>query len=498
MSEVQGTAGTSSPAERYRVLLEIAQSLSGTLGTNLLHDAIHRETSRVLEVDGFYVSLLDPDSARATVVFWAEGGSSRLDQTTYLARDSPVFRSGRAVLVEDGLEDHSLLVLGKGGRESTRSAISAPMRAGGQVIGVISAQSYRAHAYDAADLDLLQGIADLAGIATLNAGYVAALETRRREAETMEDIVRTLAASLDGEDVLTGVIGAVEQLLPSSGAAVWLMGEEGAGVRLARGVGTLAADADPGEFDGRLALLLQEGPEVLAVEDPTSDPRLDRPLQLQLGPGPVILAPLLTGEENRGLLVAQLREGVALTDEAVGLVRRLAGHAAVALHNAQILERLRDLSLTDPLTSLPNRRHLEIHLEREFAAAQRGRALSLVLFDLDNFKRYNDAFGHLAGDKVLTALGEVLAGATRTMNLVARYGGDEFVAVLSTTSLEGARIHASRVEEEVRNHPGLGPHGVTITSGASAFDPSMESIHDLIRAADQDMYRTKEARRGNT
>jgi len=497
MSEVYGTAGTSSPAERYRVLLEIAQSLGSTLGTSELFGTIHRETSRVLEVDGFYVSLLDREGDLATVVFWAEGGTSYSDRTTYPAAGSPVFRTGRAVLVHDGLEDHSLLVLGEGGLEATRSAISAPMRAGGQLVGAISAQSYRAYAYQESDLELLQGIADLAAIAAQNAAHVATLETRRREAEAMEEIVRTLVSSLDGDDVLSGVVGAVEHLLPSSGAAVWLLDAGGDSVRLAKGVGALAADhAVPVTLDTGLALLLREGPDVLAVEDPASDPRLGD--SLQLGPGRLVLAPLLTGQDSRGFLVAQIREGVSLHDDTIGLVRRLAGHAAMALRNAELLARVRDLSLTDPLTGLPNRRHLEIHLQREFAAAQRGRALSLVLFDLDNFKQYNDAFGHVAGDKVLTALGEVLAGATRTMNLVARYGGDEFVAVLSTTSLEGARLHASRVEEEVLNHPGLGPHGITITWGASTFDPGMHSIHDLVRAADQDMYRTKETRRGGT
>jgi len=497
MSEVDVKGGGSSPAERYQVLLEIAQYLGSTTGTNQLYRAIYRETSRVLAVDGFYVSLLNRSSDQATVVFWAEGESSCADDTSYLADESPVFRAGKAVLVHDGLEDHSLLVLGAGGTESTRSAISAPMRVGGQVVGAISAQSYRAHAYDESDRELLQGIADLAAVAALSAEHIASLETRRREAEAMEDIVRSLVSSLDGEDVLTGVVGAVEQLLPSCGAAVWLIAEGGDGVRLAKSVGTLAFEhAHLGVLNGRLALLLQDGTEVLTIEDPTSDPRLGDPIELRLGPGPVILAPLFTGQDSRGMLVAQLREGVALNDDAIGLVRRLAGHAAVALRNADLHARLKELSLTDPLTGLPNRRHLEIHLEREFAAAQRGRALSVVLFDLDNFKRYNDAFGHLAGDKVLTALGEVLTGATRTMNLVARYGGDEFVAVLSTTPIEGARLHASRVEEEVRHHPGLRPHGVTITSGAAAFDPSMQSIHDLVRAADQDMYRTKETRRG--
>ncbi len=149
------------------------------------------------------------------------------------------------------------------------------------------------------------------------------------------------------------------------------------------------------------------------------------------------------------------------------------------------------MSLTDPLTGLPNRRHLELHLSQELAAARRGRKLSVVLFDLDNFKQYNDTLGHLAGDEVLSAVGDVLAGETRAMNLVARYGGDEFLAVLSDTSVEGARQHADRVAARVAKHPSLGPAGITLSAGVAGFDDRTSSIAELIQAADEDMYRSK-------
>jgi diguanylate cyclase (GGDEF)-like protein len=91
-------------------------------------------------------------------------------------------------------------------------------------------------------------------------------------------------------------------------------------------------------------------------------------------------------------------------------------------------------------------------------------------------------------------MGEVLAGETRAMNLVARYGGDEFLAVLSDTSLEGARQHAARVAERVARHPALGPHGITVSAGVAAYGEGHDSVNDLIQAADEDMYRTKAAK----
>lgn len=206
------------------------------------------------------------------------------------------------------------------------------------------------------------------------------------------------------------------------------------------------------------------------------------------------MAPLNFGDRVTGALAVGVAHDRAFAEEDAHLIERLAGHASVALKNARLHASLQALSLTDPLTGLPNRRHLELHLGQEMAAARRGRKLSVVLFDLDNFKTYNDTLGHLAGDEVLHAMGEVLSGETRAMNLVARYGGDEFLAVLSDTSLEGARQHARRVADRVSRHPSLGPHGITVSAGIAAFDGSADSIKDLIQAADEDMYRSKAAK----
>jgi diguanylate cyclase (GGDEF)-like protein len=170
------------------------------------------------------------------------------------------------------------------------------------------------------------------------------------------------------------------------------------------------------------------------------------------------------------------------------VLQRLSSQACVALGNA----RLHALSLTDSLTGLPNRRRLQIHLDQEVAAALRGRPMSIVIFDIDNFKLYNDTFGHVAGDEVLIAIGRVLSAENRAMNVVARYGGDEFVSVLSETDIKGVRHFVERIHNRIAENETLGKLGISVSIGCAEFDPStMASVNDILRAADAEMYDAK-------
>lgn len=155
------------------------------------------------------------------------------------------------------------------------------------------------------------------------------------------------------------------------------------------------------------------------------------------------------------------------------------------------LARAEARALTDELTGLPNRRWARLTLETEFAAAQRGRPLVVVLFDLDRFKEYNDRFGHAAGDRALRVLAAVLQRNTRRMHLSARIGGEEFLSVLSSTDIAGAQVFARKVREALaRVELPTGPLRVSV--GLAAYDPVMAGPDDLLALADEALYRAKQ------
>jgi diguanylate cyclase (GGDEF)-like protein len=196
-----------------------------------------------------------------------------------------------------------------------------------------------------------------------------------------------------------------------------------------------------------------------------------------------------------GVLTAGSRQVRKFDELDTGVLQRLARQCAVALQNARLHASLHALAITDPLTQLPNRRRLQIHLEHEVAAARRGRALAIAVFDLDDFKHYNDTFGHVAGDEILKAFAEVLNTENRAMNLVARFGGDEFVSVLTDTNLEGIRAYVERVQASAATHETLDKFGIHVSAGIAEFDAdNMATVNDLLRSADADMYRDKASR----
>ncbi len=149
-------------------------------------------------------------------------------------------------------------------------------------------------------------------------------------------------------------------------------------------------------------------------------------------------------------------------------------------------------ALLDALTALPNHLHAELFLEREFAAAVRGRALSVVLFDFDDFERYNLQHGRRAGDGMLRAFATLLRTNTRRMNLAARWRGDAFLCILGGADEEGALIFAGRTQEKLRG--AASPHPLpTVSAGIAAYRHDVDDFQTLIRQAEAALQEAREA-----
>ena len=162
---------------------------------------------------------------------------------------------------------------------------------------------------------------------------------------------------------------------------------------------------------------------------------------------------------------------------------------------------LTDVAKRDPLTQIYNRGHLFERLEAEFSRSLRKRSpLSCILLDVDHFKAVNDELGHQAGDAVLVALGRILKEAVRGHDVVGRYGGEEFLAVLPETDAQGALMVAERIRSEMRRtrFEGVEDRAVTASVGIAVLDPAEGEelgVQGLVARADEAMYAAKHAGR---
>jgi diguanylate cyclase (GGDEF)-like protein len=196
------------------------------------------------------------------------------------------------------------------------------------------------------------------------------------------------------------------------------------------------------------------------------------------------------------VLVAETgqRNGSRIERRVIATTERYAGHAALAIRNVNLLERVQQMAVTDGLTQLANRRSFDRSLDRELSRAARmdGR-LSVVLLDIDNFKLLNDSHGHVAGDGVLRQVAAALRECGREYDTIARYGGEEFAAVLPGCSSGLAMQVAERLREAVEDASTDIP--VTASAGVATYPYDGIDIAGLLSAADQALYASKRAGR---
>ncbi len=212
---------------------------------------------------------------------------------------------------------------------------------------------------------------------------------------------------------------------------------------------------------------------------------------------PLAVVPLLYQARSMGVLMVCSDDPHRIWQEnELLLLRTVADQVAVAVNHARLFTQMQQLALTDGLTGCVNRRSFEMQLERDLLMATRMRQpLSLIMLDIDHFKRVNDTYGHDAGDAALRFLADVLRDELRGLDTAARYGGEEFAVILPQAGLEGALIVAERLRSrlETTEVPGIGH--ITGSFGLATFPLHANSRDQLVGAADRALYDAKHAGR---
>ena len=477
--------------QEYELLTEIGKAISSRLDQDEILRTIQVELGQIFDTTHFYIAFQEADEIR----FELEVRDNRvLPKRTRELRNAfteYVIRTGEPLLIRSDLEKtRARLGISHVPDRPARCLIAAPVFLGNRATGVMLAMHpEREFVFEQRDLDVLVTAAGQVSVAVENARLFAEEQRRSRQLAFLNNISRTAISSDDPVHMLGQIAGEIQKnftfdhigigLLDYGTKEIEIKAEAGStahasGKRIPLGTGILGRVARTGEralvqnaLPGYLNGILQDSRAVLCI-------------------------PITYGESLIGVLNIESRNENAFSPQDVLILNTLADLLATALHNAFHYQKLQQQSITDGLTGIKTRRFFWEALSAEWKRASRsGRPFSVVLIDLDKFKEVNDTMGHFEGDLVLARVGRLLEQKSRQSNVVARYGGDEFIVLMPDTGAEQAQVLAERLRQWMAADPMLNEHHVTGSFGVASFPMHGFSIEDIIRVADAGMYVSK-------
>jgi len=483
---------TSRRSEELHVLNEIGRALSSTLNREELLSKVWEELRRLFAVENFYIAELDPVHDEMRFHIEVIGGM-RMPRRSRRAGNhltEYVIRTRQPVLIRDNY----VAEVQKLGVEPLRTRgcfCCVPLVAYDHAIGAMAVFSDHEHVFDEGHLELLRVLASEASIAIENARLFHEERTKARHLSLLNTISRNAIATLNPDEMLAKITEQLEAgltydhigigVLDYSTREVVIQAEAGKrrGVlsqRIPLGTGLVGHVARNGQLAAYNASI---------PADATFKPLLPDSLA-------AMALPVFYAEQLHGILYVESSEPADFSEEEILLLRTLADLIAGALHNALSFQKAQEQAITDGLTGVKTHRFFMEALSAEWKRSTRaGRSFALVLMDLDRFKFVNDFYGHLEGDLVLQRVGHILETNCRRSDVVARYGGDEFVILMPETNMEHARQLASKLRGWVSADPLLREKNISASFGIACYPLHGSSPQELIQVADASMYLSK-------
>jgi len=322
-----------------------------------------------------------------------------------------------------------------------------------------------------------------------------------RRFKILSDITRTANSVLEPRRVMEIVMGKAQALVRSEAWSLLLVDENEQSLTFEMSRGERSTDIKEQKVrigQGIAGWVVQYRRPVIinnVYRDRRFDPRFD--MMTGFKTRSILCAPLISRGRIIGVveLINKRRGGFSRED--LETLKVLVEPGAIAIENAILYKRSTALSFTDDLTHLFNGRYLDLVLRREVKRGRRYQTpVSVIFLDLDGFKKINDSHGHLAGSRALVEVGDVLKASVREIDIVCRYGGDEFTIVLPQTNAAGAGVIAERIRLNIEAQTFLSEMGhevrLTASFGVSSYPEHGQSREELIQKADRAMYQIKE------
>ncbi|NTU81181.1 MAG: diguanylate cyclase [Chloroflexales bacterium] len=391
-------------------------------------------------------------------------------------------------------------------RQGVQAVLGVPVVASDEILGVLILYHLEpGRRFGQRDLELLECIGRQAGVALQNARrYEEAMrESRRRQVLYKASVA--FGTSLAPEQLYLMIHHTIARLMPCDTIAIALYDEptdEIEYVYMVDGHGRWPSRRLSLKR-GMLGFIVRTG---LSLRITGCDPEIEALFGAEPfgegedATGSLLALALSVGEQTIGAITVQAVAPDAYTPDDLSALETLAATAAIALQNAHLFARVQELATIDPLTGVSNRRQFFDRARREIERAARyGRPFSLIMLDADHFKQINDHYGHVAGDQVLQAIAARCRADLREVDVIGRYGGEEFLVLLPETAGLQAMAVADRLRDAVGRTPvatDAGPVAVSISIGVAGFAAgSTGTIEELLDQVDKALYRAKAAGR---
>lgn len=385
--------------------------------------------------------------------------------------------------------------------EYIESWIGAPVFIQGKIAGFFSLDSAQPNFFTEDHLRYLNIFASQVGLALENAQLYETARRRAKEAETLQKVARVVNTSLNQQEIFAIILEQLERVVAYDSASIILKNDRGSQIVGGRGFENLDAVIGiqfPNDDTTPNTVVLETREPFIMADAPAQYPEFNNPPHR--GIHGWMGVPLTIQDRVIGLLVMDSKQVGHFSEEHARMAAAFASQVAITIENARLFQETQRLSITDPLTLCYNRRYFFDQAGREKDRSKRyDRPMSLIMLDLDHFKYINDRLGHRAGDHVLIHLVQTIQAELRTIDILGRYGGEEFAILLPETASEQAMAAAERIRKSVESQAvDVGETSVHITAslGIVTYIPPEEvTIDELLDRADQAMYIAKRSGR---
>ena len=484
-------------AERHnqelRMLHRVSGLLRATFDLESQVEILRRELKGVLGTANFSLSLQDsPEGPLKTVVPFETADAEDTPGAAEVDGLAEFVCQGRSPLLLNQELPAAARRLGiKSVDGRLRTWCGVPIHFSDGALGVLAAGDFeRENTINQEQFELMQVLADEAASAIENARLFQKERRRSSHLALLNELAQKAASVLNPNELLDSICGEVRSAFDRDLARIEV-------VDLQNNELVVEAQAGYGaELLGRRARCGQglSGTAAMSREPVLANSVLRDLRYVALHPGvrSALSLPLKYRDDLLGVLSLESFREHSFSQQDVLTLQSLADQLAIALHNARAYQSALDQAITDGLTGLKTHRYFMEALDVEWRRSTRtGRPFSVIMMDLDGFKRVNDHGGHLEGDKVLAAVAALLDARSRQSNVVARYGGDEFALLMPETNTEQAEILAERLRAALEADHFLRAHGVTASFGIATFPDHGPTQGEILRVADSGMYLAK-------